>query len=313
MPAITVMQLIRKLRSPDNKLVLQAIEELRARGWLSDGSLEGVSLRYVHLQGADLHMAHLRGVNLHMAHLQGVDLSMANLQGARLTKANLHRADLSMTNLQGANMSIVNLQGAYNLSNEQLAQAGRLRGATMPDGSPYDGRFNLAGDLETMRFLRVDTNDPVAMADFYGVFFADYQRGVTIREITGIQLIRKLHSPDSKCVLQAVGELRARGWLSDGLLEGLNLRYVIHLQGTNLYEANLREVDLTMVNLQGANLWGANLQGAVLIGANLQGARLGRATFDENTTLPDDTKWMPDTDMARFTDPDHPDFWRPDA
>ena len=51
-------------------------------------------------------------------------------------------------------------------------------------------------------------------------------------------------------------------------------------------------------------LYDGSLQGADLLGANLQGAR-----FDY-TTLPDGTKWIPDTDMTRFTDPDHPDFWR---
>jgi hypothetical protein len=49
-----------------------------------------------------------------------------------------------------------------------------------------------------------------------------------------------------------------------------------------------------------------------LSGANLQGADLTGAKFDENTTLPDGTKWTPDTDMTRFTDPEHPEFWRSD-
>lgn len=45
-----------------------------------------------------------------------------------------------------------------------------------------------------------------------------------------------------------------------------------------------------------------------MIMANLQGANLLAAWFDEDTVLPDGTKWVPDTDMERFTDPDHPDF-----
>jgi uncharacterized protein YjbI with pentapeptide repeats len=56
----------------------------------------------------------------------------------------------------------------------------------------------------------------------------------------------------------------------------------------------------------------ANLGEVNLGGANLQGAILKRANLDEFTILPDGTKWTPDTDMARFTDPDHPDFWRPE-
>jgi hypothetical protein len=30
------------------------------------------------------------------------------------------------------------------------------------------------------------------------------------------------------------------------------------------------------------------------------------------TTLPDGTKWTLDADVARFNDPDHPEFWRSD-
>ena len=78
------------------------------------------------------------------------------------------------------------------------------------------------------------------------------------------------------------------------------------LQGAKLSEANLQGADLRWANLPGASLWDANLRGADLRWANVQGAR-----FSENTTLPDGTKWTPDADMARFTDPNQPDFWRP--
>jgi hypothetical protein len=171
------MQLIRKLRSPHNKVAVQAVEELRARGWLSGGSLEEAQLRFVHLQGADLYGADLRGANLSLADLRWTDLSMSNLEGARLRKADLHRADLSEANLHGAFMTRANLQGARNLTEAQLAQASRLRGATLPDGSPYDGRFNLAGDIEDARTLQTDTDDPQAMADFYGILLEDYLEG----------------------------------------------------------------------------------------------------------------------------------------
>jgi uncharacterized protein YjbI with pentapeptide repeats len=84
---------------------------------------------------------------------------------------------------------------------------------------------------------------------------------------------------------------------------------------------------LGFTDLQGAKLWYAYLKGALLIGANLQevqfrlanlqGADLERANlhlarFAESTILPDGTNWTPDTDMARFTDPGHPDFWPAD-
>ncbi len=74
--------------------------------------------------------------------------------------------------------------------------------------------------------------------------------------------------------------------------------------------------------LKNTNLIRANLQGAYLQRANLQRANLKSAKFDEKTTLPDavwnhETKafegqWMPETDIERFTNPEHPDFWRPE-
>lgn len=39
-----------------------------------------------------------------------------------------------------------NFKHARNLSNEQLRKADTLRGSILPDGSRYDGRFNLPGD-----------------------------------------------------------------------------------------------------------------------------------------------------------------------
>ena len=111
-------------------------------------------------------------------------------------------------------------------------------------------------------------------------------------------------------------------WLSEANLQGATL------SGANLEWATLTGANLQGADLQGASLFDARLQGANLFGANLQGARLERNLWDssvisldfsrktdfkENTTLPDGQKWTPDTDMARFTDPDHSDFWRPDA
>lgn len=87
------------------------------------------------------------------------------------------------------------------------------------------------------------------------------------------------------------------------------------LTGANLTEANLRSANLQraalmIANLQRAELVGTALQGASLMEADLQGAELAGAEFDETTRLPDGSKWKPGTDLARFTDPDHPSFWR---
>ena len=68
-----------------------------------------------------------------------------------------------------------------------------------------------------------------------------------------------------------------------------------------------------------AFLGGANMRGARLSEANMQGVALdlplleiGEPEFDTQSRLPDGSEWTPGTKMQRFTDAEHPDFWRSD-
>ena len=180
----TKAALIAQMCSSVRERAIAAVEELRQRGWLSNGSLRGAILDHANLPGAYLSRANLQGAHLARADLRRADFLFANLQEARLFYAKLQGACLS-ANLQGACLRLANLQGAD-------LGGGRLQGAKLPDA-----------------------------------------------------------------------------------------------------------------NLQGANLTRANLKGADLFSANLQGAEFKHAT------LPDGTRWTPHTDMARFTNPKHPDYWRP--
>ena len=83
------------------------------------------------------------------------------------------------------------------------------------------------------------------------------------------------------------------------------------LRGAFLGWAFLDAADLRGADLHKAQMIGADLRGAVLTGAVLTGAVLTGAKMDADTLLPDETKWTPDTDMARFTDAEHPDYWTP--
>jgi hypothetical protein len=127
------------------------------------------------------------------------------------------------------------------------------------------------------------------------------------------RLIRQMGSEVRDVAVPAVEELQARVWGfgEDKSLQGAYL-WRANLQGAFLGGVNLKRAILVGANLQEAVLGDANLQGADLCSANLQRAGLVGATFDENTTLPDETKWTPDTDIARFTDPEHSEFWRSD-
>lgn len=170
-------RLILQMGSSDNSFALEAVRQLRSRGWLLDGSLHeadlmnadlrGAILWCANLQEADLMEAILNGatlwaVNLQAAELYGANLQEAilvganlkktflegaNLQEANLMDANLQKALLYGANLQGANLENANIQGAdlwganltgTNVTSDQLASASSIDGATMPDGSKYE-------------------------------------------------------------------------------------------------------------------------------------------------------------------------------
>jgi uncharacterized protein YjbI with pentapeptide repeats len=95
-----------------------------------------------------------------------------------------------------------------------------------------------------------------------------------------------------------------RTFLSGAKLSGARLQGATiqtSLWGVDLQNADLREADLS-----GAELFRTNLRGA-----NLVGVQLTQAKINHDTILPDGQNWEPRTDMGRFTNPDHPQFWRP--
>jgi uncharacterized protein YjbI with pentapeptide repeats len=74
------------------------------------------------------------------------------------------------------------------------------------------------------------------------------------------------------------------------------------LRKTILERGHLSWADLTRADLRNAKLVDAKLEGTTLTRAKLKGADLSRVKLSEYTTLPDGTKWTPDTDMTCFTD-----------
>jgi uncharacterized protein YjbI with pentapeptide repeats len=94
-------------------------------------------------------------------------------------------------------------------------------------------------------------------------------------------------------------------FLSGAILDGAKLvRAKIE---TSLWGASLVNADLHDANLSGAELFKANLTGANLLGANFRDAK-----FSTDTILPNGSHWDVKTNIARFTDPRHPQFWRSD-
>lgn len=150
------------------------------------------------------------------------------------------------------------------------------------------------------------------------------------------QLVDDAASNSNEIAKNAVYQLYRKRWLrfEEGLLKGANLQFAnlqgadfqfANLQRTDLSYANLQKADFTQADLRGANLVMANLRGATLLHTNLAGANLTMANlrevgreqdyfvpirFDSMTILPDGTKWTQETDIRRFVDPEHPNFWK---
>ena len=160
-------QLIREMGSTDNGIALRAVRELRAHGWLEDGSLRGAYLFRANLQNAELRLADLRGSNLHAA----------NLQEANLYGADLRDADLLDIDLRGAYLSHVNLKDTKYLMNGQLLTVDCLRGATLAEGRQYAGELSLPLDLAEAKIKEVNIDDPEEMSQFYGVPVETYIDG----------------------------------------------------------------------------------------------------------------------------------------
>ena len=95
-----------------------------------------IDLGKANFSGIVLFAPTLSGVNLNGVSLVSADLKEADFVGADLGSSFLQNADLTDADLSGAN-----LQDAV-ISSEQLRQVKSLEGATMPDGTLYDGRYD---------------------------------------------------------------------------------------------------------------------------------------------------------------------------
>ncbi len=102
--------------------------------------------------------------------------------------------------------------------------------------------------------------------------------------------------------------------LAQSNLESANLENA-HLENASLRDANLestsfKDANLKSVDMRGANFLDTHLEGANLKGANLENASWLAVYMTFETILPDGTYWKDSTDMMRFIDPAHPDFWK---
>ena len=174
---ITEEQLIRTLASGGEGAVMAATSELRARGLIESGRLDGLDLTSAHLSSTNLAGASLRRVKLSRAdlrattldgaRLEDADLSGANLEGARLVGAHLEHANLWNANLAKVNLSWCVLYGVTGLTTEQLREAEALWGAVLPNGDRYSGELDLPGDIREAERWGIDYDDKAQRHAFY--------------------------------------------------------------------------------------------------------------------------------------------------
>jgi hypothetical protein len=97
------------------------------------------------------------------------------------------------------------------------------------------------------------------------------------------RLLVELRSRSNDAAKRAIAQLRAEGWLVDGILKGSNLSRA-NFYETDLDDANLESVNLEYANLEKAWLRTSKLEGASLFCAKMHGARLHYADM-RNTDL----------------------------
>lgn len=174
-------RLIHKLGSAINSEARRAAEELRALGWLTDGTLNDIELINANLEGVDLRGAKLVGARLYRANLRNAKLFDADLSKSVMTAADLSNASCRRLKLDGATINGVKFEGAKQLGRQTLACAHRLKGAIMPDGKRYNGCFCLDGDLSQFEKhcekIKADGDFPGVAALWYNVEEEEYIQG----------------------------------------------------------------------------------------------------------------------------------------
>lgn len=210
-------------------------------------------------------------------------LEDGSLRKAALENANLNTAPLEKSKLEWANLNNAKLQ-QVNFHNAELYETW-LIGAELQDAQMHGANLqkaHLGGAKLQKAFL--------SYADLKGAILEGADLTKAVIEGANMQGANLRSAQLIQCAGHRVNFKQAN--LSFATIEGTSLNY-----------ANLCNTNLHRTGFQGVWLDDADLENAVLIET---------ALFDENTTLPDGTKWTPDTDIRRFTDPTHPDFWRSD-
>ena len=105
-------RLLGQFGSESNDFALDATRQLRKKGWLTDGRLNGIDLVHAQMKHANLSKSVLQDVNFSYTNLSEASLVEADLRGSNFTAADLSNAVCRWTDFRGANLRWANLEGA---------------------------------------------------------------------------------------------------------------------------------------------------------------------------------------------------------
>ena len=105
-------RLLGQFGSESNAFALDATRQLRKKGWITDGRLNGVDLVHAQLQNANLNKSVLQEVNFSYSNLAGASFVEADLRGSNLTATDFNNAVCRWTDFRNTNLRWANLEGA---------------------------------------------------------------------------------------------------------------------------------------------------------------------------------------------------------
>ena len=105
-------RLLGQFGSESNDFALDATRQLRKKGWLTDGRLNGIDLVHAQMNNANLSKSILQDVNFSYTNLAGASLVEADLRGSNFTATDLSKAVCRWTDFRNANLRWANLEGA---------------------------------------------------------------------------------------------------------------------------------------------------------------------------------------------------------
>jgi len=115
-------QILSQISSNSNQFALEAIREAQNRGWLYNGTLQGITITRADLSGVNLFQADLAESIFYRANLSKSDMALADFRDAYIRSVSMKDSDLRHVNFVNTYLSRVQFDGS-NLRDSQFTGA----------------------------------------------------------------------------------------------------------------------------------------------------------------------------------------------